>query len=75
MKIFEKEKFEKDILKVLKSYGIGIELITKLEIKCELEKIPVIKIVYGKQYRSLKTKIKNFITSFILNIKIRIFNQ
>lgn len=58
--IFDKDDFEKDLLEVLKRYGFKTDLVTKLEIKCKLEKNPEIKIVYGKQYRSLKTRIKKF---------------
>lgn len=62
--------FEKDILYVLKKWGFKTDRITKLDIKLKLEKIPVVKIVYGKQYRSLIFKFEIFINRLKRKLKI-----
>jgi len=66
--LLNKDDFEKDLLKVLKKYGFKTELVTKLQIKCQLEELPIVKIVYGKQYRCLKSRIKKFFNIFTRRI-------
>ena len=62
--------FEQDILEVLKKWGYNTRLITKLDIKFRLEKLPVIKIVYNKQYRSLDHKVAIFINRLKRKLKV-----
>jgi len=66
---FDKCDFEKDLLKVLKKYGLNTNLVTKLDIKCRVDKIPVVKIVYGKQYCSLKDWAKKIVDHFYFKIR------
>ena len=63
-----KIKFEKDLLRVLKTYGFKISEVQRIKIDCKVDEFPCVSLDYGRNRYGLK-KLKRWFRYLIYKLK------